>query len=423
MSFAFFKPSMELSALIGARGATGLALLAVYVTVCRVLRFRRRNKKHAEYPYKTREDFSKMTATHAWEIYRYVASLEFPFLHEKALQFALFRTYGIPTISTLLSSTRQLAAPQLAPRRYEDTALLIAEFLVHPPSHPRSNEAIARMNYLHSIYQRAGKISNDDMLYTMSLFVLEPTRWIASYEWRSMTDMEICALATLWKTIGDAQGINFSALQHGPNDFRDGLEFYEDLRTWADEYENRAMVPDKHNHLVAEETTALLVCNIPTFLRPVARNFVVALMDERLRKAMVYEPVLAIHHRLVDVMFAVRRFVSLYLFPPRPYFLRLKVVSESADPKSGRYFKEYYEQEPWYVKPTFWNRYSVSSWVRWATGRPYPGCSDKFKPEGYQISKVGPQKFEDKGSEECEVVKKKLMEGRAGVECPFAVRR
>lgn len=52
----------------------------------------------------------------------------------------------------------------------------------------------ARMNYLHSLYQRSGKISNDDMLYTLSLFILEVERWIRLYEWRKLTDMELCAL-------------------------------------------------------------------------------------------------------------------------------------------------------------------------------------------------------------------------------------
>lgn len=50
------------------------------------------------------------------------------------------------------------------------------------------------MNYLHGLYQKSGKISNDDMLYTLSLFVLELRRWIDTYEWRKLTDMEVCAM-------------------------------------------------------------------------------------------------------------------------------------------------------------------------------------------------------------------------------------
>ena len=50
------------------------------------------------------------------------------------------------------------------------------------------------MNYLHSLYQKQGKISNDDMLYTMSLFVTEIPRWVNDYEWRNVTPMEVCAM-------------------------------------------------------------------------------------------------------------------------------------------------------------------------------------------------------------------------------------
>lgn len=103
-------------------------------------------------------------------------------------------TYGIPSIAKLLCETRQLSENQHVSRRYEDTSLLIAEFLTHSPTSERANSAIARMNYLHNMYRRCGKISNDDMLYTLSLFVLEPERWVRLYEWRKMTDMEICAV-------------------------------------------------------------------------------------------------------------------------------------------------------------------------------------------------------------------------------------
>jgi hypothetical protein len=115
-----------------------------------------------------------------------------PFAIPKSNTYA--RTYGIPTISKLLCQTQQLAEPQYASRRYEDTTVLIAEFIGHSPTSERANSAIARMNYLHGLYQKSGKISNDDMLYTLSLFVLEVERWIRLYEWRQMTDMEICAL-------------------------------------------------------------------------------------------------------------------------------------------------------------------------------------------------------------------------------------
>jgi hypothetical protein len=72
--------------------AVGVAALIVWVSFCRGMRFLRRDTKHAQYPYKTREDYKKMTADDAFEILKYVQSLEVPFTAGKALAFALFRS-------------------------------------------------------------------------------------------------------------------------------------------------------------------------------------------------------------------------------------------------------------------------------------------------------------------------------------------
>jgi hypothetical protein len=52
---------------------------------------------------------------------------------------------------------------------------------------------------------------------------------------------------THWKPIGDAMGIQYDDLAHGPSDFKDGLEFFEDLREWADVYEKSYMVPVRYS--------------------------------------------------------------------------------------------------------------------------------------------------------------------------------
>jgi hypothetical protein len=94
----------------------------------------------------------------------------------------------------LLCETQQLGKVEYAGRRYADTSILIVEFLANSPTSERANSAIARMNWLHGRYQKAGKISNDDMLYTLSLFVLEVPRWVNQYEWRTLTPMETCGM-------------------------------------------------------------------------------------------------------------------------------------------------------------------------------------------------------------------------------------
>lgn len=142
-------------------------------------------------------------------------------------------------------------------------------------------------------------------------------------------------------------GIDYSSLRHGPGSFKDGLEFFEDIKDWADDYERAYMVPDKYNHQLAEETTRLLLANAPDALKPYGQNVVIALMDARLRRAMLYDDPLAIYPRIVRVTFDVRKFISRWLLLPRPYSLRNRPVSDDPDPKTGRYFMSEYENEPW----------------------------------------------------------------------------
>jgi hypothetical protein len=75
---------------------TALLTLFGYVLLCQVLRFQRLRQKQAMYPYKTRESFSKMTTQHAYEIQKYLYGVEFPFVTQKALEFALFRFVLLP---------------------------------------------------------------------------------------------------------------------------------------------------------------------------------------------------------------------------------------------------------------------------------------------------------------------------------------
>ena len=50
----------------------------------------------------------------------------------------------------------------------------------------RSKIALNRMNELHSKYS----ILNGDFLYTLSLFIIEPIKWINKYEWRQLEPIE-----------------------------------------------------------------------------------------------------------------------------------------------------------------------------------------------------------------------------------------
>jgi hypothetical protein len=178
------------------------------------------------------------------------------------------------------------STPQNASRRYEDTSLLIGEFLIHDPREQRTADAIARMNYLHGPYLKSGKITNDDLLYTLSVFITEPISWINRFEWRQVTDLEICALGTFWKSIGDAMSIDYSDLKHDSWD--SGIAFYHDIKDWAQHYEARVMKPCQTNKTTADELVTLLLHYIPRPMLGFAREAIGVLMGDRLAWAMRY---------------------------------------------------------------------------------------------------------------------------------------
>jgi hypothetical protein len=71
-----------------------------------------------------------------------------------------------------------------------------------------------------------------------------------------------------------------------------------------------------------------------------------------------------------------------------------------------------------YIKPSLFERYSPFAWLRWFVGKPYPNGM-QYKPEGYKIFEVGPDKLEHHGLDECKATRDQLMGSDRG-RCPFA---
>jgi hypothetical protein len=71
-----------------------------------------------------------------------------------------------------------------------DTGVFITEFATYPFDSERRARAIARVNYIHSHYN----ISNNDLLYTLSVFITVPQHWLKFYEWRPISEMELVVI-------------------------------------------------------------------------------------------------------------------------------------------------------------------------------------------------------------------------------------
>ena len=250
------------------------------------------------------------------EIYRQLATLEFPWDIYQALSFALFRTYAVPSIGQLLHSTGEFTAR--VQKRYDDTVLILDAVLEYGFDHPTGRAAIRRMNQMHGAYP----ISNDDLRYVLAAFVVVPARWLRNYGWRDLTDVEVRASVMYYRRLGTMMGIR---------DVPCDLDAFERL---LDDYEAEHFRRDDSSRQVADATLDLMATFPAQRMLPASwvRNGAQALMDPALIEALGYRPpnrrlVTSVHRALRARGALVRR------FPPRR---RPAYASRRADIRSYR---------------------------------------------------------------------------------------
>lgn len=279
--------------------------------------------------------------------------------------------------------------------------------------------AVARMNYLHSIYLKAGKISNDDMLYTLSLSALEPVRWVRRYEWRSLTDLERCATDVYWKSMGDAMHISYKVRKAQECEWKDGLHWLEKVEQWSLKYEEANMKYAKSNEKLRKSHLEVLFLNIPLTSMHLGQNVVSVIVGERMRLAMGFSEPPACLDSIIQISVQIRKHFIQHCFLPRPEFVRKVYISKEPDPKSGRYNSMEYLSYPWYVKPTFSSRWDPKAWILRSLGRKLPGDDqNSYQPDGYLFEEVGPASLIGKGIEDMEQTRQRLSQARRG-RCPF----
>jgi hypothetical protein len=129
------------------------------------------------------------------------AYYEFPYDVTRSLDFALFRTFAVPSIASLLDRTGQFR--EYTQKRYDDTDLLLSEVFEHGYDSERGRAALRRINQIHGRFA----IANDDFLYVLSTFVFEPERWLARYGWRPLVEKEREAWFIFWREVGRRMNI------------------------------------------------------------------------------------------------------------------------------------------------------------------------------------------------------------------------
>ena len=192
---------------------------------------------------------------------------EFAWDHTRALEIALYRTYCSPSISGLLDRTGEFY--RHTQRRYDDTAILVAEMCEWGYEGGRGREALERMNWAHGHF----RIANDDFLYVLSTFVFEPVRWIDRYGWRPTCRNEKLAYYFFWRGVGERMGI------------ADIPPSYEAFETWAADYERRVFRFAETNQRIGAATRDLFASWAPKPLAPLVRQGVYALLDDAMLDA------------------------------------------------------------------------------------------------------------------------------------------
>jgi hypothetical protein len=180
----------------------------------------------------------------------------------KALEFALYRTYCVPGISGLLDRTGEFY--RNTQRRYDDTAILIAELCENGYEHGRGRQALERINWAHSHF----KIANDDFLYVLSTFIYQPVYWIDCYGWRPTCRTEKLGYFYFWRAVGTCMGIH---------DIPPTYEVFED---WARAYERRNFRYSETNRKIGAATRDLFASWYPRPLTPLVRLAIYALLDD-----------------------------------------------------------------------------------------------------------------------------------------------
>ncbi|MFT3938271.1 oxygenase MpaB family protein [Rhodopseudomonas sp.] len=196
--------------------------------------------------------------------------IDFPWDINKALEFALLRTYAVPSISGLLARTGEFS--ERVSKRYDDTALLIREVLRNGLDSDRARRSFARINAMHGRY----RIATDDYLYVLSTFVFSPIDWVGRFGHRPMTETEQHLWFVYWNEFGRRMGI-------------DGL--YPDIhsfRAFADEFERTRFVYAESNRLISERTIDLVLSDyfVPRILHRGGRQVALAITDRPLVEAL-----------------------------------------------------------------------------------------------------------------------------------------
>lgn len=195
------------------------------------------------------------------EIYRNLSQHDFWWDVMQSLSLALFRTYAVPSIGELLDATAEFTDRRQ--QRYDDTVLLLEAPLLHGFDSTEGRTALRRINRMHRSYD----ISDDDMRYVLSTFVVVPKRWIDDFGWRPLSEVELRASVNYYRTLGARMAIP------------DVPTTYDAFAELMDAYEAAHFAYSPGSRRVADALVELATTFYPRPLRRGVALFTIAMLD------------------------------------------------------------------------------------------------------------------------------------------------
>jgi hypothetical protein len=243
---------------------------------------------------------------------------EFPWDMQRALELALFHTYGSDSVAALLDRTGEFR--RRGQKRYDDTQLLIGEFIESGWDGDFGRRAIARMNHIHNHYA----IPQEDYLFVLWTFMDFPVRWAQDFSWRAFSEHEQRAWFAFWRGVGERMGIT-------------GIPSSKaELDTWVERYEQAHMLPNEPSRRVADATVNVMRAWLPPPLRFAVQPCAAALIAPRLRRAFAYPQPSELLRRCLRAILKVRGRITRYVPLSRYPSLMASLTTRSYGPRDEK---------------------------------------------------------------------------------------
>lgn len=193
-----------------------------------------------------------------------LTAYEFPWDFQRALELALFYTYGSASVARVLNATGQFS--KSGQKRYDDTRLLMTHIMDSGWDGDFGRRALERVNKSHGHY----RIAADDFLFVLWTFIEFPIRWTTNYGPRPMTPHEQQAWFHFWAGLGERMHIP------GIPDSKAAFDH------WVADYKRRTFTPNDDSAQVAAATIAIFEGWLPPPLRGKASPVIYSLFDDDL---------------------------------------------------------------------------------------------------------------------------------------------